>query len=100
VSGELRDGLAEGLPSPIPYDEAGGGKVELGFAGVEGGVVLGSCDGCTEVVSGEGSLAFVGLGVTLGELEVGVGSGCKEDSLEAGKAIFVGSGVGLLFLGL
>lgn len=101
VSGELRVGLAEGLPSPIPYDDVEGtGKLGLGFAGVEGGVVLGSRDCCAEVSSGEGRLAFVGLGVTLGEPEDDLESGCTEDSREAGKAIFVGSGVGLFFLGL
>jgi hypothetical protein len=101
VNGELRVGLAEGLPSPIPYEEVEGtGKLELGFAGVEGGVVLGSCDCCTELASGEGSLAFVGLGVRLGEPEEDLESGCTEDSREAGKGIFVGSGVGFFFLGL
>lgn len=100
VSGELRVGLAEGLPSPIPYDEVEGtGKPGLGFTGVEGGVVLGSRDCSAEVSSGEGSLAFVGLGVTPGEPE-GLESGCADDSREAGKGIFVGSGVGLFFLGL
>ena len=100
VSGELRVGFAEGLPSPIPYDEVEGtGKLGLGFAGVEGGVVLGSRGCCTEVSSGEGSVAFVGLGVTLGELEDDLESGCIEDSLDAGKAIFVGSEV-IFFLGL
>lgn len=101
VSGELRVGLAEGLPSPIPYDDVEGtGKLGLSFAGVEGGVVLGSRDCCVEAASGEGRLAFVGLGVTLGEPEDDLESGCTEDSREAGKAIFVGSGVGLFFLGL
>ena len=101
VSGELRVGLAEGLPSPIPYDEVEGtGKPGPSCAGVEGGVVLGSRDCCTEVASGEGSLAFVGLGVTLGEPGEDLESGCTEDSREAGKGIFVGSGVGLFFLGL
>lgn len=101
VSGELRVGLADGLPSPIPYDEVEGtDKLGLGFTGVEGGVVLGS-RGCSVVVSsGEGSLTFVGLGVTLGEPEDDLESGCTEDSREAGNAIFVGSGVGLFFLGL
>ena len=100
-SGELRVGLAGGLPRPIPYDEVDGtGNVELSFAGVEGGVVLGSRDCCAEVASGEGSLAFVGRGVTPGEPGVDLESGCNEDSLEAGKATFVGSGVGLFFLGL
>lgn len=101
ISGELRVGLAEGLPSPIPYDEVEGtGKLGPSFAGVEGGVVLGSRVCCTEVSSGEGSLAFVGLGVTLGEPEEDLESGCTEDSREAGKGTFVGSGVGLFFLGL
>ena len=102
VSGELRVGLAEGLPSPIPYDEVEGvGRVGLGFAGVEGGVVLGSRDCCAEVVPGGGSSAVVGLGVTLGEPEPeDLVSGCTEDSRETGKAIFVGSRVGLFFLGL
>ena len=101
VSGELRVGLAEGLPSPIPYDEAEGvGKLGPSFTGVEGGVVLGSRDCCAEVASGEGSLAFAGLGVTPGEPEEDLESGCTEDSREAGKAILVGSGVGLFFLGL
>lgn len=100
MSGELRVGLAEGLPSPIPYDEVDGmGKLELSFAGVEGGVVLGSRDCCTEIASGEGRLAFAGLGVTLGELEDDLESGCNEDSLETGKATFVGSEVSF-FLGL
>jgi hypothetical protein len=100
-SGELRVGLAEGLPSPIPYDEVDGtGRFELSFAGVEGGVVLDSRGCCTEAASGEGSLAFVGRGVTPGEPEVDLESGCDEDSLEAGKATFVGSGVGFFFLGL
>jgi len=101
VSGELRAGLAEGLPSPIPYDEVEGtGKPGLGFTGVEGGVVLGSRGCCTDVSSGEGSLAFVGLGVTLGEPEEDLESGCTEDSRETGNGILVGSGVGLFFLGL
>ena len=101
ISGELRVGLAEGLPSPIPYDEVEGtGKLGLSFAGVEGGVVLGSRGCCAEVSSGEGSLTFAGLGVTLGEPEDDLESGCTEDSREAGKAIFVGSGVGFFFLGL
>lgn len=101
VSGELRVGLAGGLPSPIPYDEVGGvSKVGLSFAGVDGGVVLGSRDCCTEVVSGEGSLLFVDLGVALGEPEGELESGCIEGSREAGKATLVGSGVGLFFLGL
>lgn len=78
----------------------GVGKVGLSFAGVEGGVVLGSRDCCTEVASGEGRLAFVGLGVTLGEPEEDLVSGCTEDSRETGKATFVGSGVGFFFLGL
>lgn len=93
-------GLAEGLPSPIPYEVDGVGKLELGFAGVEGGVVLVSRGRCTEVASREGSLAFVGLGVTLGELEDDLESGCNEDSLDGGRATFVGSGVGFFFLGL
>lgn len=101
VSGELRVGLAEGLPIPIPYDEVeGAGKLGLSFVGVEGGVVLDSRDCCAGVASGEGSLAFVGLGVTPGEPEEDLESGCTEDSREAGKAIFVGSGTGLFFLGL
>lgn len=101
ISGELRVGLTEGLPSPIPYDEVEGtDKLGLSFTGAEGCVVLGSHDCCTEIASGEGSLAFVGLGVTLGEPEEDFGSGCTEDSREAGKAILVGSGVDLFFLGL
>ena len=76
------------------------GKVGLSFAGVDGGVVLGSRDCCTEVVSGEGSLVFIDLGVILGEPEEDFESGCTEGSREAGKATFVGSGAGLFFLGL
>lgn len=62
--------------------------------------MLGSRGCSTEVASGEGSLAFVGLGVTLGELEDDLESGCSEDSLGAGEVIFVGSGIDLFFLGL
>lgn len=101
MRGELRVGFAEGLPSPIPYDEVEGvGKVGPSLAGVEGGVVLASRDCCTEVASGEGRLAVIGLGVTLGESEEDLESGCTEDSREAGRATFVGSVVGLFFLGL
>ena len=100
VSGELRVGLAEGLPSPIPYDDVDGvDKLALSIAGVEGGVVLGSRDCCVAVASGEGNLTFVGLGVTLGELEDDLESGCNEESLETGEATFVESGVDF-FLGL
>lgn len=62
--------------------------------------MLGSRGCSTEVASGEGSLAFVGLGVTLGELEDDLESGCIDGSLDAGRAIFVGSEVGFFFLGL
>jgi len=62
--------------------------------------VLGSRGCSTEVASGEGSLAFVGLGVTLGELEDDLESGCSEGSLGAGEVILVGSGMDLFFLGL
>lgn len=62
--------------------------------------MLDSRNCCTEVASGEGSLTFVGVGVTLGELEEDLESGCTEDSRDAGKAIFAGSGVDLFFLGL
>ena len=72
----------------------------LSFAGVDGGVVLGSRGCCTEAASREGSLASPGLGVTLGEPEEDLDSGCTEGSREAGKATLVGSGVGLFFLGL
>lgn len=62
--------------------------------------MLSSRDGCADVSSGDGSLALVGLGVTLGELEDDLELGCNEDSLEAGKGTFVGSEVGFFFLGL